>query len=339
MRAKYLSSALSIYIEPYSLFILDITCLTRNKYSLEHYIVKHYDDLLLDSKGQPYDLLYIAGIIKQYLVARKRAAPVIVASVADKFIVRNQQTFDPRANLIDIENMLQSEIEQYVPYQANNTIFDFCPALAPALPQKAKQQSAIFACERSYLTNYQQLAAYLDTELAFLGVQLQGVYLAQQYIAKSYLAQASCSNILFIHIEQSQYMLCLYDIYGLVHHPVTARSAHATRAQQGSLLHALHSKDDTLVHYDEYMQLELARVIPAEVALFSGEYSCVIDAVLLSGKVPACAGADILPNYSLPVVYANPFASVSVASRVDIAALERDAPRLLGVFGSLIASM
>ena len=292
----------------------------------------------------------VGGLIRELVSRSKTRAQHAVAAVAGSAVIIKTIPMPAGLSEEDLEAQLTVEADQYIPYPLEEVALDF-EELGPVEGRDDQVNVLLAACRQETIESRVDAIEVAGLTPAIMDVEVFAMERALALL-KTQMPMANPETIAMVDIGASMTTLSVYaggesvytreQLFGgkqltdEIMNRYDLSFEEAGRAKkQGGLPEDYES--EVLEPFREAVVQQVSRSL--QFFFSSSEYT-ELDCVVLCGGVAAIAGlAEIIEErLSTPTIVANPFADMSVASRVNAQALAKDAPAMMVACGLAMRS-
>ena len=292
----------------------------------------------------------VGGLIRELVSRSKTRAQHAVAAVAGSAVIIKTIPMPAGLSEEDLEAQLTVEADQYIPYPLEEVALDF-EELGPVEGRDDQVNVLLAACRQETIESRVDAIEVAGLTPAIMDVEVFAMERALALL-KTQMPMAHPETIAMVDIGASMTTLSVYaggesvytreQLFGgkqltdEIMNRYDLSFEEAGRAKkQGGLPEDYES--EVLEPFREAVVQQVSRSL--QFFLSSSEYT-ELDCIVLCGGVAAIAGlAEIIEErLSTPTIVANPFADMSVGSRVNAQALAKDAPAMMVACGLAMRS-
>ena len=292
----------------------------------------------------------VGGLIRELVSRSKTRAQHAVAAVAGSAVIIKTIPMPAGLSEEDLEAQLTVEADQYIPYPLEEVALDF-EELGPVEGRDDQVNVLLAACRQETIESRVDAIEVAGLTPAIMDVEVFAMERALALL-KTQMPMANPETIAMVDIGASMTTLSVYaggesvytreQLFGgkqltdEIMNRYDLSFEEAGRAKkQGGLPEDYES--EVLEPFREAVVQQVSRSL--QFFLSSSEYT-ELDCIVLCGGVAAIAGlAEIIEErLSTPTIVANPFADMSVGSRVNAQALAKDAPAMMVACGLAMRS-
>lgn len=292
----------------------------------------------------------VGGLIRELVSRSKTRAQHAVAAVAGSAVIIKTIPMPAGLSEEDLEAQLTVEADQYIPYPLEEVALDF-EELGPVEGRDDQVNVLLAACRQETIESRVDAIEVAGLTPAIMDVEVFAMERALALL-KTQMPMANPGTIAMVDIGASMTTLSVYaggesvytreQLFGgkqltdEIMNRYDLSFEEAGRAKkQGGLPEDYES--EVLEPFREAVVQQVSRSL--QFFFSSSEYT-ELDCVVLCGGVAAIAGlAEIIEErLSTPTIVANPFADMSVGSRVNAQALAKDAPAMMVACGLAMRS-
>ena len=292
----------------------------------------------------------VGGLIRELVSRSKTRAQHAVAAVAGSAVIIKTIPMPAGLSEEDLEAQLTVEADQYIPYPLEEVALDF-EELGPVEGRDDQVNVLLAACRQETIESRVDAIEVAGLTPVVMDVEVFAMERALALL-KTQMPMANPETIAMVDIGASMTTLSVYaggesvytreQLFGgkqltdEIMNRYDLSFEEAGRAKkQGGLPEDYES--EVLEPFREAVVQQVSRSL--QFFFSSSEYT-ELDCVVLCGGVAAIAGlAEIIEErLSTPTIVANPFADMSVASRVNAQALAKDAPAMMVACGLAMRS-
>jgi len=292
----------------------------------------------------------VGGLIRELVSRSKTRARHAVAAVAGSAVIIKTIPMPAGLSEEDLEAQLTVEADQYIPYPLEEVALDF-EELGPVEGRDDQVNVLLAACRQETIESRVDAIEVAGLTPAIMDVEAFAMERALALL-KTQMPIANPETIAMVDIGASMTTLSVYaggesvytreQLFGgkqltdEIMNRYDLSFEEAGRAKkQGGLPEDYES--EVLEPFREAVVQQVSRSL--QFFFSSSEYT-ELDCIVLCGGVAAIAGlAEIIEErLSTPAIVANPFADMSVGSRVNAQALAKDAPAMMVACGLAMRS-
>jgi len=292
----------------------------------------------------------VGGLIRELVSRSKTRAQHAVAAVAGSAVIIKTIPMPAGLSEEDLEAQLTVEADQYIPYPLEEVALDF-EELGPVVGRDDQVNVLLAACRQETIESRVDAIEVAGLTPAIMDVEVFAMERALALL-KTQMPMANPETIAMVDIGASMTTLSVYaggesvytreQLFGgkqltdEIMNRYDLSFEEAGRAKkQGGLPEDYES--EVLEPFREAVVQQVSRSL--QFFFSSSEYT-ELDCIVLCGGVAAIAGlAEIIEErLSTPAIVANPFADMSVGSRVNAQALAKDAPAMMVACGLAMRS-
>ena len=292
----------------------------------------------------------VGGLIRELVSRSKTRAQHAVAAVAGSAVIIKTIPMPAGLSEEDLEAQLTVEADQYIPYPLEEVALDF-EELGPVEGRDDQVNVLLAACRQETIESRVDAIEVSGLTPAIMDVEVFAMERALALL-KTQMPMANPETIAMVDIGASMTTLSVYaggesvytreQLFGgkqltdEIMNRYDLSFEEAGRAKkQGGLPEDYES--EVLEPFREAVVQQVSRSL--QFFFSSSEYT-ELDCIVLCGGVAAIAGlAEIIEErLSTPTIVANPFADMSVGSRVNAQALAKDAPAMMVACGLAMRS-
>ena len=292
----------------------------------------------------------VGGLIRELVSRSKTRAQHAVAAVAGSAVIIKTIPMPAGLSEEDLEAQLTVEADQYIPYPLEEVALDF-EELGPVVGRDDQVNVLLAACRQETIESRVDAIEAAGLTPAIMDVEVFAMERALALL-KTQMPMANPETIAMVDIGASMTTLSVYaggesvytreQLFGgkqltdEIMNRYDLSFEEAGRAKkQGGLPEDYES--EVLEPFREAVVQQVSRSL--QFFFSSSEYT-ELDCIVLCGGVAGIAGlAEIIEErLSTPTIVANPFADMSVGSRVNAQALAKDAPAMMVACGLAMRS-
>ena len=292
----------------------------------------------------------VGTLISDLVVRSKTRAKQAVAAVSGSAVIIKTIAMPAGLSEEDLEAQLTVEADQYIPYPLEEVALDF-EELGPVPGREDQVNILLAACRQENIESRVDALEVAGLTPAIMDVEVFAMERALALL-KTQMPMANPETIAMVDIGASMTTLSVYaggesvytreQLFGgkqltdEIMNRYDLSFEEAGRAKkQGGLPEDYES--EVLEPFREAVVQQVSRSL--QFFFSSSEYT-ELDCIVLCGGVAAIAGlAEIIEErLSTPTIVANPFADMSVGSRVNAQALAKDAPAMMVACGLAMRS-
>lgn len=292
----------------------------------------------------------VGGLIRELVSRSKTRAQHAVAAVAGSAVIIKTIPMPAGLSEEDLEAQLTVEADQYIPYPLEEVALDF-EELGPVVGRDDQVNVLLAACRQETIESRVDAIEVAGLTPAIMDVEVFAMERALALL-KTQMPMANPETIAMVDIGASMTTLSVYaggesvytreQLFGgkqltdeiMNRYDLSFEEAGLAK-KQGGLPEDYES--EVLEPFREAVVQQVSRSL--QFFFSSSEYT-ELDCIVLCGGVAAIAGlAEIIEErLSTPTIVANPFADMSVGSRVNAQALAKDAPAMMVACGLAMRS-
>jgi len=292
----------------------------------------------------------VGGLIRELVSRSKTRAQHAVAAVAGSAVIIKTIPMPAGLSEEDLEAQLTVEADQYIPYPLEEVALDF-EELGPVVGRDDQVNVLLAACRQETIESRVDAIEVAGLTPAIMDVEVFAMERALALL-KTQMPMANPETIAMVDIGASMTTLSVYaggesvytreQLFGgkqltdeiMNRYDLSFEEAGLAK-KQGGLPEDYES--EVLEPFREAVVQQVSRSL--QFFFSSSEYT-ELDCIVLCGGVAAIAGlAEIIEErLSTPAIVANPFADMSVGSRVNAQALAKDAPAMMVACGLAMRS-
>ncbi|MCK9468741.1 MAG: pilus assembly protein PilM [Porticoccaceae bacterium] len=320
-----------------------------NRYRVESYLVRPLPANTVVEKNIS-DAETLADAIRKLVSQAKPKTRDVAAAVPGSAVITKIVELPAGLSDLALETQISLEADHYIPYPLEEVALDF-EVVGPSPANPDRVEVLLAACRRENVESRQEVIELAGLNARIIDVEVFAIERAFQLI-RPHLEPASAQVVAVVDIGASMLTLnvlaegkTIYtreQLFGgrQVTEEIQRRYGlsiqEAGRAKkQGGL------PDDYETEVVEPFKEALIQQISRSLQFFfsSSQYS-YIDCLVLAGGVAAMDGLkeSVEEKLGLPAVVANPFANMTVASKVNAVALANDAPAMMIALGLALRS-
>jgi len=292
----------------------------------------------------------VGGLIRELVSRSKTRAQHAVVAVAGSAVIIKTIPMPAGLSEEDLEAQLTVEADQYIPYPLEEVALDF-EELGPVVGRDDQVNVLLAACRQETIESRVDAIEVAGLTPAIMDVEVFAMERALALL-KTQMPMANPETIAMVDIGASMTTLSVYaggesvytreQLFGgkqltdEIMNRYDLSFEEAGRAKkQGGLPEDYES--EVLEPFREAVVQQVSRSL--QFFFSSSEYT-ELDCIVFCGGVAAFAGlAEIIEErLSTPAIVANPFADMSVGSRVNAQALAKDAPAMMVACGLAMRS-
>ena len=292
----------------------------------------------------------VGGLIRELVSRSKTRAQQTVVAVAGSAVIIKTIPMPAGLSEEDLEAQLTVEADQYIPYPLEEVALDF-EELGPVVGRDDQVNVLLAACRQETIESRVDAIEVAGLTPAIMDVEVFAMERALALL-KTQMPMANPETIAMVDIGASMTTLSVYadgesvytreQLFGgkqltdeiMNRYDLSFEEAGLAK-KQGGLPEDYES--EVLEPFREAVVQQVSRSL--QFFFSSSEYT-ELDCIVLCGGVAAIAGlAEIIEErLSTPTIVANPFADMSVGSRVNAQALAKDAPAMMVACGLAMRS-
>ena len=343
------SQVLGIDISSTTVKLLELSC-NGNRYRVESYAVAPLPpEAVVEKNVNQIDV--VGGLISDLVARSKTRAQQAVAAVSGSAVIIKTIAMPAGLSEEDLEAQLTVEADQYIPYPLDEVALDF-EELGPAMGRDDQVNVLLAACRQETIESRVDSLEVAGLTPAIIDVEVFAMERALALL-RSQLPVAAPETIAMVDIGASMTTLSVFaggesvytreQLFGgkqltdeiMNRYDLSFEEAGRAKKQGGL-------PDDYEREVLEPFREAVVQQVSRSLQFFfsSSEYT-ELDCVVLCGGVAAIDGlAEIIgERLSTPTIVANPFADMSVGSRVNAQALAKDAPAMMVACGLAMRSV
>ena len=321
-----------------------------DRYRVESYAVAPLpSEAVVEKNVNQIDV--VGGLISELVTRSKTRAQLATAAVSGSAVII--QTIPMPAGLSgeDLEAQLTVEADQYIPYPLDEVALDF-EELGPVVGRDDQVNVLLAACRQETIESRVDAIEVAGLTPAVMDVEIFAMERALALL-HTQMPMAHPETIAMVDIGASMTTLSVYaggdsvytreQLFGgkqltdEIMNRYDLSFEEAGRAKKQGGLPEDYERE-VLEPFREAVVQQVGRSL--QFFFSSSEYT-QLDCIVLCGGVAAIAGlAEIIEErLSTPTIVANPFADMSVGSRVNAQALAKDAPAMMVACGLAMRSV
>jgi type IV pilus assembly protein PilM len=287
----------------------------------------------------------VGGLIRELVARSKTRAQQAVAAVAGSAVIIKTIPMPAGLSGEDLEAQLTVEADQYIPYPLEEVALDF-EELGPVVGRDDQVNVLLAACRQETIESRVDALEVAGLTPAVMDVEIFAMERALALL-HTQMPVAHPETIAMVDIGASMTTLSVYaggdsvytreQLFGgkqltdEIMNRYDLSFEEAGRAKKQGDLPEDYERE-VLEPFREAVVQQVSRSL--QFFFSSSEYT-ELDCIVLCGGVAAIAGlAEIIEErLSTPTIVANPFADMSVDSRVNAQALAKDAPAMMVACG------
>lgn len=293
----------------------------------------------------------VGGLIRELVNRSKTRAQHAVAAVAGSAVIIKTIPMPAGLSGEDLEAQLTVEADQYIPYPVEEVALDF-EELGPVVGRDDQVNVLLAACRQETIESRVEAIEVAGLTPAVMDVEIFAMERALALL-HTQMPMAHPETIAMVDIGASMTTLSVYaggdsvytreQLFGgkqltdeIMNRYDLSFEAAGRAKKQGGLPEDY--EREVLEPFREAVVQQVSRSL--QFFFSSSEYN-ELDCIVLCGGVAAIAGlAEIIEErLSTPTIVANPFADMSVGSRVNAQALAKDAPAMMVACGLAMRSV
>ena len=293
----------------------------------------------------------VGGLIRELVARSKTRAQQAVAAVAGSAVIIKTIPMPAGLSGEDLEAQLTVEADQYIPYPLEEVALDF-EELGPVVGRDDQVNVLLAACRQETIESRVDALEVAGLTPAVMDVEIFAMERALALL-HTQMPVAHPETIAMVDIGASMTTLSVYaggdsvytreQLFGgkqltdEIMNRYDLSFEEAGRAKKQGDLPEDYERE-VLEPFREAVVQQVSRSLQF---FFSSSEHTELDCIVLCGGVAAIAGlAEIIEErLSTPTIVANPFADMSVDSRVNAQALAKDAPAMMVACGLAMRSV
>ena len=292
----------------------------------------------------------VGGLIRELVSRSKTRAQNAVAAVAGSAVIIKTIPMPAGLSEEDLEAQLTVEADQYIPYPLEEVALDF-EELGPVVGRDDQVNVLLAACRQETIESRVDAIEVAGLTLAIMDVEVFAMERALALL-KTQMPMAQPATIAMVDIGASMTTLSVYadgesvytreQLFGgkqltdeiMNRYDLSFEEAGRAKKQGGL------PEDYEREVLEPFREAVVQQVSRSLQFFFSSSEYTELDCIVLCGGVAAIAGLSeiIEERLSTPAIVANPFADMSVSSRVNAQALAKDAPAMMVACGLAMRS-
>jgi len=337
-------SLLGIDISSTSVKILEIS-LNGDQYRVEHYCSTALPENSMEGNAIK-DIDAVANCMRKILNAAHVSCKQAVCAVPDSAAISKIIQVNDGLSSQEIEEMVVSEADKYIPYPIDEINIDFS-VHGPSAKNSAMIDVLIVASRAENVTNRVEVMTRAGLEPVIVDVESYAVERAAMLLKPELPAGGEKKNIaiidigaIYTHIFVLHGMKIIFSreeefgskqlIDAVIQRYGIKREDALVGIEQGTL--PPDYADDVLQPFNETILLQVKRALQF---FFSTSHHTYVDHIVLAGGVAKQHGiAQLLQEQiNIPTSVANPFAHMELAKTVNRETIMQDSPMLLVACG------
>jgi len=288
----------------------------------------------------------VADLILQLLKSNHFSTKAVAIAVPDSVAISKIIQINDGLNEQDIEEIVLSEADNYIPYPIDDINIDF-NVLGAAKKNSAMLDVLIVASKSENITNRVEAIKGAGLEAMVVDVESYAVERAAQLLVNDLPANGVNRNIAILdigalntHLYVLNNMKIIFtrdEEFGGMQLVEAVMQQYKMERQEAMLAIEKNTlpKDAEETVFVSFSELILLQVRRALQFFFSSSNQVVIDHLFLAGGVAKLAGIDksIQDQINIPTTIVNPLAHMTIAKSINAETISRDASKLLVVCG------
>lgn len=292
----------------------------------------------------------VGGLIRELVSRSKTRAQNAVAAVAGSAVIIKTIPMPAGLSEEDLEAQLTVEADQYIPYPLEEVALDF-EELGPVVGRDDQVNVLLAACRQETIESRVDAIEVAGLTPTIMDVEVFAMERALALL-KTQMPMAQPATIAMVDIGASMTTLSVYadgesvytreQLFGgkqltdeiMNRYDLSFEEAGRAKKQGGL------PEDYEREVLEPFREAVVQQVSRSLQFFFSSSEYTELDCIVLCGGVAAIAGLSeiIEERLSTPTIVANPFADMSVGSRVNAQALAKDAPAMMVACGLAMRS-
>ena len=292
----------------------------------------------------------VGGLIRELVSRSNTRAQHAVAAVAGSAVIIKTIPMPAGLSEEDLEAQLTVEADQYIPYPLEEVALDF-EELGPVVGGDDQVNVLLAACRQETIESRVDAIEVAGLKTAIMDVEVFAMERALALL-ETQMPMAHPETIAMVDIGASMTTLSVYaggesvytreQLFGgkqlteeiMNRYDLSFEEAGRAKRQGGL------PEDYEREVLEPFREAVVQQVSRSLQFFFSSSEYTELDCIVLCGGVAAIAGlAEIVEErLSTPTIVANPFADMSVGSRVNAHALAKDAPAMMVACGLAMRS-
>lgn len=337
-------SILGIDISSTSVKILEIS-LNNDEYCVENYASAVLPENAMEGNVIK-DVDAVAACIKNLVISAHFSSKQVACAVPDSSAISKTIQLNSGLNEQEIEELVVSEADKYIPYPIDEINIDF-NVIGPSAKNSAMVDVLIVASRAENVSNRIEVITRASLEPKIVDVESYAVERAAQLLTSDLPAGGEKKNIAIIdigavytHLFVLHGMRIIFSreeefggkqlIDAVVQRYNVQRDEAILRITQGSL--PPDYTEEVLQPFNELILLQVKRALQF---FFSTSHHTFVDHIVLAGGVAKQPGiAQLLQEHiNIPTSVANPFARMNMAKMVNRDVITQDSPTLMVACG------
>ena len=293
----------------------------------------------------------VGGLIRELVNRSKTRAQHAVAAVAGSAVIIKTIPMPAGLSEEDLEAQLTVEADQYIPYPLEEVALDF-EELGPVVDRDDQVNVLLAACRQETIESRVDAIEVAGLTPAVMDVEVFAMERALALL-HTQMPMTHPETIAMVDIGASMTTLSVYaggdsvytreQLFGgkqltdeiMNRYDLSFEEAGRAKKQGGL------PEDYEREVLEPFREAVVQQVSRSLQFFFSSSEYTELDCIVLCGGVAAIAGlAEIIEErLSTPTIVANPFADMSVGSRVNAQALAKDAPAMMVACGLAMRSV
>ena len=321
-----------------------------DRYRVESYAVAPLpSEAVVEKNVNQIDV--VGGLISELVTRSKTRAQLATAAVSGSAVIIKTIPMPAGLSGEDLEAQLTVEADQYIPYPLDEVALDF-EELGPVVGRDDQVNVLLAACRQETIESRVDAIEVAGLTPAVMDVEIFAMERALALL-HTQMPMAHPETIAMVDIGASMTTLSVYaggdsvytreQLFGgkqltdEIMNRYDLSFEEAGRAKKQGGLPEDYERE-VLEPFREAVVQQVGRSL--QFFFSSSEYT-QLDCIVLCGGVAAIAGlAEIIEErLSTPTIVANPFADMSVGSRVNAQALAKDAPAMMVACGLAMRSV
>ena len=292
----------------------------------------------------------VGGLIRELVSRSKTRAQNAVAAVAGSAVIIKTIPMPAGLSEEDLEAQLTVEADQYIPYPLEEVALDF-EELGPVVGRDDQVNVLLAACRQETIESRVDAIEVAGLTPTIMDVEVFAMERALALL-KTQMPMVQPATIAMVDIGASMTTLSVYadgesvytreQLFGgkqltdeiMNRYDLSFEEAGRAKKQGGL------PEDYEREVLEPFREAVVQQVSRSLQFFFSSSEYTELDCIVLCGGVAAIAGLSeiIEERLSTPTIVANPFADMSVGSRVNAQALAKDAPAMMVACGLAMRS-
>ena len=346
---KKASSLLGIDISSTSVKLLELS-VSGNQYRVESYAVEPLQPNAVVEKN--INELEIVGESVRQLVSKSRTSlKNAVVAVAGSAVITKTMDMDASLSDEEMENQISVEADQYIPYPLDEVALDFeVQGLSESNPERA--EVLVAACRRENVDSREAVLNLAGLNAKVVDVEAYAVERAYELIEPQLELSDDDPLVAIVDIGATMTTLSVLEdgktvytreqLFGGRQLTDEIQRRYGMSPEEAGLAKKTGELPDDYEPevLDPFRTAAVQQVSRSLQFFYSSSHFNDVDCIVLAGGTASTPGlVDMISEkIGTPCVLANPFARMSVASKVNASALANDAPAMMIACGLAMRS-